>query len=587
MGPRPMRKAETTLPGEVVADANEDIGKRIEALSEALAHAFVKRVNSGKIAMPFVPFAEELGLDLSVAQATLARTLFDGQAPEGEMGERLFGGLTVAPSRVQLKVALAVAGRGSGKTSRLLAGRAIHLALVAGSEKLARGEAALVAVVAPDQRQSFHALNFVKGILESRPGLAGALRYESTTDTVRIVRPDGFHVTIEARPATMGGRAVRGPSLAGVLMEEAAFFYGEGYEVSDVEIYRAARPRLLTRGQIFLGTTPWARAGLVWELFRDNFGAPKRAVVARAPTHLMRPDDETAEMVRIEREADPDNASREFDAEFLSADAERFFPDALIEKCVDDALRVRETGQVVRVTDEGDTGAVVSGERVRPGADFAFDQDASALAVFVEREGRFDLCELAEDRPRAETGHLVPSEIVGKYAKQVLRAGGRLVVADAHYRRSIEELLAKHELGMTGPPSTVPADNFLVVRALMAAGRVKIPRDPRLLKQLALIRSAHRPGGQVHIIQPRGKAAGGGHCDIVSAVVCALSGVRITSRQPSAAPSSRLEIEVKAEEKRRADLFSSRAEEQKRRESRLSRGLRRILPDRLVRQLRG
>ena len=200
---------------------------------------------------------------------------------------------------------------------------------------LGPGEPALVPVVAPDQRQSRHTLGFVKGLFESKPAVAKLLKYESTLDVVRIVRLDGHPVTIESRPATGGGKAVRGASLPCVLMEEAAFFFDEGYEVSDVEIYRAARPRLLPGGQIVLGTTPWAQTGLVWDLFKDSFGHPRRAVVARAPTLLMRPSPETERMVKQERETDPDNAEREFDAHFLSSDAERFFPEALIEKCLD------------------------------------------------------------------------------------------------------------------------------------------------------------------------------------------------------------------------------------------------------------
>jgi hypothetical protein len=485
-------------------------------------------------------------------------------------------------------------------TSVLVAGRALHLALTVPLKKLGKREAALVAVVAPDQRQSRHTLAFVKGYVESRPALAALLEYESTLDVIRLTRPDGQKVTIEARPATSGGKAVRGPSLAGVLLDEAAFFYGDGYEVSDLEIYRAARPRLETGGQIVIASTPWAQTGLLWDLFREGWGKPGRATVAKAPTLVMRPSPEAAEMVRLEREADPDNAAREFDAEFLSADAERFFPEPLLERCVDTSLTVEDDGSVSRtLPDRTVIAEVRPGERVRPGADFGFDSDASALVVFVERASPetqpthpskptiFDVCEIAEDRP-SPGSHLIPSEIVSKYAAQVRRVGGKLVVADAHYRRSIEEVLVEHELALVPPPSQETSENYLVVRALMAAGRVRLPKHARLLQQLRVIRSTHRPGGHVSINLPRGKAAGGGHCDIVAALVCALSGVSITSKQPAPTPQSALEREVAAENRAKEERLRAVDKHEKQKDRQFSRLLRyRRVPASVLRQLRG
>jgi hypothetical protein len=532
------RASEGVLPGPPAALDDE---QRLALALERLTAIELARVPE----LGFIAFCEGmLGVTLTSAQKALASVVYDGKAPEGPLVPTLFGGWKgEVPSGAE-QTALIVCGRASGKTSVLCAARALHLALTVPLDRLAKTEAALVAVVAPDQRQSRHTLAFVKGYLKERPALAKALHYEETLDIVRVVRPDGHPVTIEARPATAGGKAVRGPSLAGVILDEAAFFYGDGFEVSDVEIYRAARPRLLPGAQIVLATTPWAQSGLVWEIFRDNFDSPKRAVVARAPTLLMRPGKETEELVRLEREADPDNASREFDAQFLSADAERFFPESLIERIVDPTLLYLKGAPIVEV---------VPGERVRFGADFAFDADCSALCGFVERTPEhakvpmFICCELGEERPKADAP-LVPGEVVAGFAKQVRRAGGKLVVADAHYRRSIETDLAAAELALV-PSDGVPADGFLVTRALMAQGRVRIPPHPRLLAQLRRVRSVHKTGGQVSIVQPR--ARDGGHGDMVSALVCALSGVSLTATQPSPGPRNALEAEAQVVRRQR------------------------------------
>jgi hypothetical protein len=477
----------------------------------------------------------------------------------------------------------------------LCAGRALHLALTVPLVRLAKREAALVAVVAPDQRQSRHTLSFVKGYIEA---LASLLKYEATLDVVTITRPDGRKVTIEARPATSGGKAVRGPSLAGVVLDEAAFFYGEGFEVSDVEIYRAARPRMEPGSQIVIASTPWAQSGLLWEHFKESYGHPKRAVVARAPTLVMRSNEpQMVEIVAAERRADSENASREYDAEFLSSDAERFFPEPLIDRCVDDALSPQPDGSIARILPDGNVlDRVFPGQKVRPGADFGFDHDASALMAFVERPNPgdkpnmpakptvFDLCEMGEDRPDPGM-HLVPGEVIAKYAEQVRRIGGRLVCADIHYRRSIEEELTKHELALV-LASGVVAELYLVVRGLMAAGRVKIPRHARLLQQLRVVRSTHRPGGQVSMNLPKGKAAGGGHCDLVAAMVCALSGVQVTSYQPEGETTSR-EREIRQEAKAKLERLKVGDDKQKEQDRQFARAFRRRLPPRMMRAFLG
>ena len=549
------RKSETVLPGTPVEVSDE---LRLRMALERLTVMQLTRLGS----MSFIEFCEVvLAIVFTPAQRMLCAVLFDGATPEGPIGRALFGDWAgPADAGIYRKIAstvLAVCGRGSGKTSIIIAARALHLALSCemvqkDGTPLGKTEAALVAVVAPDQRQSRHALSFVKGLLVGRPALAQALHYESTLDIIRITRPDGHPVTIEARPATSGGKAVRGPSLAGVVLDEAHFFYSEGYEVSDVEIYRAAIPRLLRGGQIVLGTTPWAQTGLVWDLFRDNWGHPVGAIVAKAPTLLMRPSAEMEETVAAERLRDPDNAAREFDAEFLSADAERFFPETLLERVVDLGL-VHIPGEPILVVNQG--------ERVRFGGDFAFDADSSALVGFVERvidnKPMLLCCELDEQRPKPGAP-LVPSEVVSDFARKIKRAGGRIIVADAHYRRSIEEHLSAAELALV-PSDGVPAEGFLVVRALMAQGRVRIPKHSRLLAQLRRVRSTHKPGGTVTIHQPR--ARDGGHGDIVSALVCSLAGVSLQSQYAVAGPSNALEAEAMAITKARDEKMKKQVED--------------------------
>jgi hypothetical protein len=530
-----VRKSGGILPQPPRATASAQLALAVEALTRLELERYSKPGSS------FIGFAQDLlKLGLTPAQSAVAGFLFDFTTPPPSQIELLFGGAALAVETAR-RVALAVCGRGSGKTRILVAARALHLAISVGLDSLAEGEAALVPLVAPDQRQGRQALSFVKGFFAANPVLEAILSVSMTQDTVRLTRLDGKLVSIEVRPASAGGKAVRGASMPAVFMDEAAFFYGEGYEVSDIEIFRAAIPRLLPGGQIVITTTPWAQSGLVWDLFRDNFGHPQNALAARAPTLAMRPSHETEIDYQSACLQDPDNAAREWDAQFLSADAERFFSEALIERSIDKSLSPPLD--------------ILTGEKVRFGADFAFSSDSSSLFGLVERDGLFVTSSILEKRPRPNEP-LVPSEVVAEFAAEVQRCGARMVVADDHYRESVREHLTKYGLALSPAPSP-PAVSYVIVRSLMSQGRIRIPSHPRLLAQLRRVRSTIKPGGVITIHQPR--ARDGGHGDIVSAMVCALSGVSLTATRPEAAPKTPLEAEVRAEKRAQKERLETNA----------------------------
>ena len=525
----------------------------VELDSDAAAELLAEQIVADQIARvretPYATFCREtLGLVLTPGQAAIARTLFDGEAPREEWRD-LFGGLDRAPDAFALRTAVAVLGRGSGKSATLLAARAIHLALRVDLQSISvNSPASLIAIVAPDQRQSALTLGFVRSYIESRPILKKLLKAECLRELVRLVRPDGRHVTIEARPAAKGGSAVRGPVLIAVLLEESAFFEGEGYEVNDEEIFRAARPRLIPDGQIIFASSPWAQSGKLWELFRDNYGKPDSAIVCKGPTLRIRPSEDTRRAYEVEVKNDPDNARREYDAEFLSADSERFFPEAVIERCLVPTLELPTP--------------IRHGDRTRFGGDFGFVRDSAALVGFVEGE-RLSMCVLQEERPRKDLP-LVPSEVVAGFAATMRAYGCRLLIADDHYREAIQEHLSNSGVAMASIGNT-PAHDYILTRTLMAQGRVAFPPHARLLAQLRKVRATTKPGGVTTIHQPRSKD--GGHGDLVSAMVCALSGASIESTLPAPSPVNKKEaltLMAKKEQAQRLGLNEKRQEKQAR-----------------------
>lgn len=453
-------------------------------------------------AIPFTEWCEEMGFMLTPAQLEASRVCFDGAEPSEQWRDRLFGGAARIPERAR-HVVIEVAGARSGK-SRRHAMRLLHLALTMPLDRLAPGEKAIGLIVAPDMRLARQALTFVAGVASSLPrGMVQKIAAESVT----IRRIDGHVVSIECLPATKGGSAVRGRSLVGAVLDEAAFFRDDSHAVNDVDIYRAVAPRVMRGGQVMIPSTPWGKLGLLWDFFDREYGKPGDALVVHAPTLLMRDNDPDvmAEVTR-ERGRDPENAKREFDAEFLSARESAFFDERAIDAAVDGALLLpapRKQNAIVAAS-----------------ADWGFRQDSSALAVVQRDADMFEVSNLLELVPGDKP--LKPSDVVSQFAHAASMYDVEDIVSDGHYEEAIREHLNAHSLNLIRLPDGAggKADTYQVARGLLNEGKVRAPKHERLLRQLREVISRPTSGGGVSIQSPRRKGAG--HGDLVSALVGAL-----------------------------------------------------------------
>jgi len=82
-------------------------------------------------------------------------------------------------------------------------------------------------------------------------------------------------------------RSVRGRSIACVVLDEVAFYRDENSSNPDLEVYQALTPSLATLpGAMLIGiSTPYRRAGLLYQKFRDHFGREDDDVlVVRGPS---------------------------------------------------------------------------------------------------------------------------------------------------------------------------------------------------------------------------------------------------------------------------------------------------------------
>lgn len=409
------------------------------------------------------------------------------------------------PKKPARTVVVRAGGRG-GKTSRLLAPKAIHAAWTVPLPTLGKGEEAYSLLIAPDLGLARQALSFCKGYIEASPTLSAALVCEPTKDEITLRRPDGKICKIAVRAASRGGKGGRAKTLVFAGLDEACFFRDEATGVvNDSEIYRAVLQRIVPGGQCWIVSTPWvAGIGLLEDLLAKNFASNDNALCCVAPTRALNPSwDPTGEIEKDLRENDPDAAEREIDAEPLAAGSTQFFSPEAIKAAVKE-----HRPQKLPKRD----GAIYGS-----GGDAGFKRNSSALAV-VERDGEiYRLADLEERRPLPGVP-LEPASVVDDFATVIKEYGDTTMAADSHEREEVSLELAKHGLSAVDAPDKV--GSFILARKLFHQGKVEIPNHPRLVRQLRDVMVKPRSGGGISITSPR--KADGSHGDLVSALVLAL-----------------------------------------------------------------
>lgn len=493
-------------------------------------------------------FCEWLGVKLTPGQTELSRVAFDGALPcDIGVAHQLFGTTTdfAAVPMAARSVVGAVCGARAGKSYVLVALRLVHGMLVRDLSSLARGQRAIALIIAPNDKLRREVLQYARGAVSMRSELERLVVDDTVGSGFGLRRPDGYTVRFESGVATQGGYGARGRSLTDFALDESAFFRDSSYKVNDVEVFRAGAARVLPGGQTIVASTPWATSGLLYELYTRNFGAPKDAIVAHAPTLVMHDSPMTRTIVERSRQTDPDNARREFDAEFMTGGTSVFF---------------EESSLASAVTDEPFT--LQPGDQVAAGADLGFRSDSSACIVVARRGETVHVFDGAECRPQPGQP-LSLEETFGQFRDLLKRNRCGHVLADQHYRDAMIEAMSRHDVAVA-PATGQPADRYVRTRVLFRSGSVKVHslafRD-RLIKQLREVQGKPTSGGGMSVVHPRW--ATGGHGDIADAMVLALWQVAGDEVQKTPPDPSTTEWEEQAQEARRQQFVQDREHQQR------------------------
>lgn len=454
----------------------------------------------------FTQFCAGIGITLEPGQLVACKVAFDGVDPcdlegeERELARRIFGQVERF-TKTQRRIFGAVCGARAGKSRLFSATRLLHLGLTVDLSRLAPEEPGYGMIVGPKMTHAKQVLAYVRGALRSVPQLAGAIVRDSAEEIV--IRRGRHLVSFLCAAASVRGDTQRGKSLFAFTLEEAAFFRdAETGAVNDVDLFQAMMPRLLPDGQAIVPSTPYVKAGLLFELWLRNFGHAVDAVVAHAPTLVLRSEPGIVEQVALVRLQDPANARRELDAEFMSLDASRFFDDASVSAAV------------------SPTTSPEPGDSITAGGDFGFVKNTSALVVGAWRGRVYHVLHVVELLP-VDGAPLVPSETIGAFAREAKGFGVDLVMADAHYREAVREHLGTSGAYLKAAPEGQQgkADTYAKLRVMFREGRLKLPDHPRLLRQIREVEARLLAGGGIAISSPTW--SDGAHGDIVAALVLA------------------------------------------------------------------
>lgn len=355
----------------------------------------------------------------------------------------------------------------------------VHAALEDYREKLGPGEWATVALIASDRRQARQLMGYAKGLVHDSPVIAAELTKE-TEESLEFAHRSRIEVHVASF------RSTRGYSFACVLLDELAFYRSDLSANPDVELVRAVRPGLANLGGRLLGfSSPHARRGHLWEMYRTHYGKPSDVLVIQAAGRVLNPtiDERVIERARAE---DPVAARSEWDAEFRS-DVSQFLTDDDIDGAIEDGrteLPFRTRTNYMAFVDS-------SGGR----------HDAMTLAIaHREFDGTLVLDRLLISEPPFQ-----PEAVVARYADLLRSFLIRRVVGDRYAGEWVSSAFERH--GVKYEASELDkSEIYCAVLPEFAQGRVELLDVPKLTTELRLLERRARAGGRGDSVDhpPRG-----------------------------------------------------------------------------------
>ena len=358
---------------------------------------------------------------------------------------------------------------------------------------LSPGEKGWIFIIANDKAQAGIIKGYISGIFHGVTCLRGLVAKE-TQETLEL--KSGVNIAVK----TASFRSVRGYTVLCAILEEIAFWRSEESANPDKAILEAIRPALATvPDSLLLGiSTPYSRAGVLFDMFRNYYGQTGGPLIWKAPTKTMNP---TIDKRLIENaiKEDPQAASAEWEAEWRQ-DIEAFISQELVQ-----AVTVPGRFELPRIKGVQYYGfADPSGGR----------QDSFTLGIaHSEKSGKIILDVLRERRPPFQ-----PKGVVEEFSGLLKSFGISEVTSDRYAGEWVTEAFREHGIDVKASELSA-SELYLEALPLISNGTAELLDLPRLAGQLTGLERRTRTGGKDLISHYPG-----GHDDLANAAAGAVVG---------------------------------------------------------------
>lgn len=380
-----------------------------------------------------------------------------------------------------------IAGRRSGKSYSIAALTVYLAALCDWSSCLSHGETGRVLILASSIDQAAVLLDYVAGAFNASDVLAKMIvgRTKST-----LTLSNG--IVIDVRAADF--RRIRGMTLIACLCDEIAFWRDQDAVNPATEVIRAVRPMLsTTRGQMFTISSPYAKVGFQYEVYRRHHGpdGDHAILVAKGPTSIFNPTIDPADIARAMQE-DPEAARSEWLGEFRD-DIAAFLSAEAWDACVE-----RDRRELPRADGSIYTAFVdPSGGR----------GDSFTLAIAHHDKRRVIVDLVREWRPPFN-----PDNVVAELAPILKTYGLSRVTGDNFAAEWVVSAFRRVSLHYV-KSERVRSELYLDLLPLINARRIEMPDHSKLRAQAIALERRLSKVGRDTINHPTG-----GHDDLINAV---------------------------------------------------------------------
>lgn len=175
---------------------------------------------------------------------------------------------TVAPSTSVLMAAVRTA------KSQKAAAKAFRATQICNLDMLQEGEIARYSVCSIDKDKAEAVLEHLSGKIQASSLLAAVLLKPPAGDSIFLMHPSGKPVEIKVMAGKRAGGGLVSRWSIGATFDEAPRMNGADKKINLPDSIIALRARLLPGAQIDLIGSPWAPAGLIYDLFVDRYGRP-------------------------------------------------------------------------------------------------------------------------------------------------------------------------------------------------------------------------------------------------------------------------------------------------------------------------